>query len=277
MMPSSAHVEHARDVGRLVHRPDDHLQAEVFRCLTTRWRRGRGNSATRSCAPAACTFRGSASTRLPCQVDRGDLRRLALHHLQRAEVERLDGAPRALALRISAISSRANSSGATVSSGAFGGELGFDVEACAFRRRTSASRGMRVPSTGCCCGKRLRVLRAGPQAADVVALQLGEGERADGRPGRGDPLAVGAARDVGIEAAVVVHHHHAVLASRRSRARACRRRARARAGRRAGCSRAAGPRAPRWPWTSIACEWAHEEAGRARLPRRLTESSASGW
>jgi hypothetical protein len=57
-----------------------------------------------------------------------------------------------------------------------------------------------------------RVLRARPDAADVVALQLVEVELADERRGRGDPTAVRAARHVGIEPPVVVDHDYAVAA-----------------------------------------------------------------
>ena len=48
------------------------------------------------------------------------------------------------------------------------------------------------------------------EPADVVALELGQGERADGRPGGGDPLAI-EPRQVGIEQGIVADHHDLVL------------------------------------------------------------------
>jgi hypothetical protein len=56
----------------------------------------------------------------------------------------------------------------------------------------------------------LCIFGAGPDAPDVVALQLVEAKVLDERPGGRDPLPVRAAREVRIEGAVVVDHHHAV-------------------------------------------------------------------
>jgi hypothetical protein len=58
--------------------------------------------------------------------------------------------------------------------------------------------------------KAARIVRARPDAPDVVARELLEAQAADERPGRRDPCAVRAARDIRVERAVVVDHHHAV-------------------------------------------------------------------
>jgi len=90
-----------------------------------------------------------------------------------------------------------------------GRHLGLDIEA---RRQGEHLGEARYAGAvhGLLQGKAPLVFRARTQPSDVVALQLLESEVLDERAGGGDPCTVGAARDVGVQRAIVMHHHHAV-------------------------------------------------------------------
>ena len=117
--------------------------------------------------------------------------------------------------RIASTTRRAKVSASGVSSGLSGDSLvsmlnrGVLPEALA-RSNSSASVGMRCPSTGFWPANCCAYLLAGLDAADVVALQLGERQAVDGGARRGEPRAVGPAHDVGVQHGIVRQHEHAV-------------------------------------------------------------------
>ena len=82
------------------------------------------------------------------------------------------------------------------------------------RSNSSASAGMRAPSTGLLRRQARRIGAAGLEPADVVALHLGQRERADRRAFGAEELSVRTARMVRVETAVMAHHQHVVLGHR---------------------------------------------------------------
>ena len=170
MMPSTPPVDEARHVGRVVHGPRQHLQAQRVR-LGHALRREIAPEHRPRAQPAACTSRGteppcrasvkpgvprrgrrrsaactvSLFARLDRQARGRDVRRELLHLDQRAPVERLHAsrAPSKPASRIASTTSCANVAGSTVSSPLRRRDLGLDVEAhaacrCAHEREQLA-------------------------------------------------------------------------------------------------------------------------------------------
>lgn len=76
-------------------------------------------------------------------------------------------------------------------------------------------RGKALTVDGLLLGKLLGVFARRIDPADVVTLELIEGERADDRAGTGEPLPVGSTGQVGIEVRVVADDDLAVLGDRK--------------------------------------------------------------
>ena len=101
----------------------------------------------------------------------------------------------------------------------FGGvrvDLGFDVEAhlvgsqILHQLEQRSQRGDALPVAWLLVRKVAGVAAGRVDASDVIALDLGQTQRADQRPTLGQPLAFGIARDGGVQCWIVRDHGHAI-------------------------------------------------------------------
>ena len=220
----------ADDLGRRIHRPGDDLEAEpvgfldvLRRDVAPEGRPGRAagrlgeprHRAALGCqvepaqpgrGPAAAALHRVEVVALDGEAAGGDLGRQLAGLDQAAPVDRLQRAAR-LRLRL------ANAvDGNRREGGGVEGEVGFarigldlDVEAHpGGRLREELGQGRKTLAVGRLLLRELLGVLAGRvHAADVVALQFFQGQRADGRSRSREPLPVRSARQVGIEIRVV--------------------------------------------------------------------------